>query len=72
MELENILRGNSDTKRYACYILTNMWILARELKNVNKLKYPNKDDSFPLGKEKKAITSGDGGRNLRGKRDRTG
>jgi hypothetical protein len=35
----------------------------------NKLKYPNKDASFPLGREKKAIISGGecGGRERSGK-----
>ena len=36
-----------------------------ELKKVNKLKGPIEDTSFPLGREKKAITSGQG--DLRGK-----
>ena len=38
-------------------------------KKVNKLKCPSEDASVPLGREKKAITSGEGGRNLGGKID---
>jgi hypothetical protein len=38
-----------------------------ELKKGNKLKGPSEDTSVPLGKEKKAITMGEGGRDLRGK-----
>jgi hypothetical protein len=61
-------------------VLTNKWILAKkkkrkkkyripkiqstELKKVNKLKCPSEDASVPLGREKKAITSGGGGRDL--------
>ena len=33
-----------------------------ELKKVNKLKCPSEDASVPLGREKKAITNGEGGR----------
>jgi hypothetical protein len=40
-----------------------------ELKKVNKLKCQNEDASVPLGREKKAITSGDRGSNLREKVD---
>jgi hypothetical protein len=40
-----------------------------ELKNVNKLKGPSKDSLVPLRKEKKAIASGQGGRNLGGGAD---
>jgi hypothetical protein len=46
-------------------------IQSTELKKVNKLKCPN-DTSVPLGREKNAITSGEGGRNLGGKVNRTG
>ena len=35
-----------------------------ELKKVNKLKCPSEDASVPLGREKKAITMGGGGRDL--------
>jgi hypothetical protein len=37
------------------------------LKKVNKLKYPSVDASVPLGREKKAITSKEGWRDLGGK-----
>jgi hypothetical protein len=36
------------------------------------LKCPNEDVSVPLGREKKAITSVEGGRNLEGKVDGVG
>jgi hypothetical protein len=39
-------------------------IQSTELKKVNKLKDPSEDDSDPLGREKKAITSGEGGKDL--------
>ena len=45
-------------------------IQSTELKKVNKLKCPSEDASVPLGREKKAITSGEGGRDLGGKVDR--
>jgi hypothetical protein len=35
-----------------------------ELKKVNKLKCPSEDTSVPLGREKKANTSREGGRDL--------
>jgi hypothetical protein len=35
-----------------------------ELKKVSKLKCPNEETLVHLGREKKAITSGEGGRNL--------
>ena len=35
-------------------------IQSTELKKVNKLKCPSEDASVPLGREKKAITSGEG------------
>jgi hypothetical protein len=38
-----------------------------ELKILNKLEYSSEDDSVPLGREKKTITSGKGGRDLGGK-----
>jgi hypothetical protein len=42
-------------------------------KEVNKLKCPSKDASVPLGREKKAITSGEERRRgLRGKVDMVG
>jgi hypothetical protein len=34
------------------------------LKRLNKLMYPTEAISVPLGREKKAITSGEGGRDL--------
>jgi hypothetical protein len=37
--------------------------------NVNMLKGPSEGTSVPLGREKKAITSVEGGRELRGKVD---
>ena len=45
-------------------------IQSTELKNLNKLKCPSEDASVPLGKEKKAITNGEGGRDLGWKVDR--
>ena len=39
-------------------------IQSTELKKVNKLKGPSEDASVPLGREKKAITSGERGKNL--------
>jgi hypothetical protein len=35
-----------------------------ELKNINKLKGPSEDASVPFGREKKAITSREEGRDL--------
>jgi hypothetical protein len=43
-----------------------------ELKKVNKLKCSSEDASVPLGREKKTITSGEGGRDLGGKVDSGG
>ena len=37
-------------------------IQSTEFKMLNKLKCPSEDASVPLGREKKAITSGEGGR----------
>ena len=42
-------------------------IQSTELKKVNKLMCPSEDASVPLQREKKAITSGVGGRDLGGK-----
>jgi hypothetical protein len=39
-------------------------IQATEFKRPNKLKCPSEDASVPLGREKKATTSGEGGRDL--------
>jgi hypothetical protein len=47
-------------------------IYSTELKNLNKLKCPSEDASIPLGREKKAITIGEVGRNLGEKVDRVG
>ena len=41
-------------------------IQSTELKMFNKLKVSSKYTLVPLGREKKAITSGEGGRDLRG------
>ena len=45
-------------------------IQSTELKKVNKPKCPNENTSVPLGREKKAITSGEGSKDLGGKMDR--
>jgi hypothetical protein len=42
-------------------------IQATGLKKFSKLKCPSEDASVSLGREKKAITSGEGGRDLGGK-----
>jgi hypothetical protein len=47
-------------------------IQSTELKTVNKLKCPTRDASVLLGKEKKAISIGEGRRDLGGKVDRVG
>ena len=39
------------------------------MKRLNKLKDPSENASVPLGREKKAIISEEGGRALRGKAD---
>ena len=44
-------------------------IQSTELKKINKLKWPSEDTSVPLGREKKAFTSGEGGKDLEGKLD---
>jgi hypothetical protein len=41
-------------------------------KKVNKLKCPSEDASVSLGREKKATTSGEGGRDLGRKMDGVG
>jgi hypothetical protein len=65
-------------QRNTWYVFTNKWILAPppkyripkiqsiELNKVNKLKCPSEDATVPLGREKKANTSGEGGRDLGG------
>jgi hypothetical protein len=45
-------------------------IQSTELKKLNKLKCPSEDAKVSLGREKKAITSGERGRGLGGKVDR--
>ena len=79
MELENtILREATQTqKRHAWYVLTNKWILEKKVQNtqdtvhrtqnVTKLKGPSEDALVAHGREKKSITSGEGGRELEGK-----
>jgi hypothetical protein len=47
-------------------------IQSTEFKRLNKLKCPCQNPSVPLGREKKAITSGEGGRDLGGKVDGQG
>ena len=44
----------------------------KEFKKVNKVKCASDDASVPLGREKKAITSGEGCRGLGGKVNRWG
>ena len=44
-------------------------IQSTEPKKFSKLECPSEDASVPLGREKKAITSGEGGRNLGGEGD---
>jgi hypothetical protein len=72
--------GNSYPKGCSWYVFTNKWILAikkytipkiqsTELKKANELKCPSEDVSIPLGRERKAITSGEGERDLEGKID---
>ena len=43
-----------------------------ELKNVNNLNCSSENASTPLGREKKTITSGEGGRDLGGKVEEVG
>ena len=45
-------------------------ITSTEFKKVNKLKCPSEDASVPLGREKKANTRGEGGRDIGGKVER--
>jgi hypothetical protein len=52
--------------RFLCFLLA----FEDVLKKVNKLKCPSEDASVPLGREKKAITSWEGGKDLGGKVDR--
>ena len=57
--------GNLKKKKYRI-----SKIQSTELKKVNKLKCPSEDASVPLGREKKTITGGEGGRDLGGKVNR--
>jgi hypothetical protein len=43
-----------------------------KLKRLNKVKCPSEDTSVPLGREKKAITNGEEGRDLEGTVDKVG
>jgi hypothetical protein len=52
--------------------MATMNIQSTELKKLNKLKCPSEDASVTVGRKKKAITSGEGGRNLGGKVDGVG
>ena len=45
-------------------------IQSTELKELNKLKFPSEDASVPIGREKKATTSGEGRKNMGGKVER--
>ena len=47
-------------------------IQSPELNEVNKMKCPSEDASVLFGREKKAITSGEEGRDLEGKMDKKG
>jgi hypothetical protein len=47
-------------------------IQSTEFKKLNKLKCPSDNASVPLRREKKTVTSGEEGRNLRGKVDGAG
>ena len=65
----NAIQNNSDSiiKRTE-YTGSN----PQNAKKFNKPKSPSEDASIPLGREKKVITEGEGGRNLGGKGDREG
>ena len=47
-------------------------IHSTDFRKFNRMKGPSEDTSVPLGREKKAITSGEGVRDLRGKVNRGG
>jgi hypothetical protein len=47
-------------------------IQSTELKKLNKVKCPSEDTSVSFGREKKAMTSGEGGRDLGRTVDRAG
>ena len=71
MALENIiLREVTQTQKdmHGMYSLIPK-IQSTELLKVNKLKCPSEDISVPLGREKKAITSGEGRKELEAKVD---
>ena len=53
---------NKQTKTYRI-----QKIQSTEFKRLNKLKCPSEEASVPLGREKKAIISGEGGKDLGGK-----
>jgi hypothetical protein len=83
IELENIMSEITQTQKdmHGMYLLISgcyppqkyrIQIQSTELKKVNKLKGPSEDTSVPLGREKKAITSGEGERDLGGKVDGEG
>jgi hypothetical protein len=57
MVLTNSLISGYQTKKYRI-----PGIQSTELKKANKLKGPSEDASIPLGREKKAITGGELGR----------
>ena len=64
------IRQKEKRKRKSPYRIHK--IQPTEFKRLNKLKCPSEDASVPLGREKKAITSGKGGRDLGGKVDKVG
>ena len=79
-----IYASQAQKKGHAWYVLTNKWTIAKkknyripkiqsiEIKKVNKLKGPSEVTLVPLGREKKATTSGEGGRDLGRKMDGVG
>ena len=50
-------------------IVQNTQDTVQELRKINKLKGPSEVASLPLGRERKAITTGEGGRDLERKVD---
>ena len=83
MELENIILSEvTQTQKdmHGMYSLISGYEQQQQkyriqftgLKKVNKLKGPSEDASVPLRREKKAITRGEGGRDLGGKWDGEG
>ena len=69
MELENIILSEVTQTQKDMHGLK---IQSPELKKVNKPRCSSEDASVPLGREKKAITSGEGGEDLGGKVDGMG